>query len=835
MARTQAESPQYTFDKGFITEQSPVAVAVGSALDMENFEIDVTGSLRRRRAIAQEDGGADCTLSSAARAGNEVFNKYMWKNAGGVTGRVIQVIQLGEYVSFLEDDEVLGVPAPLFTIDLRDFKTTSATDTMIRTTMASFADGRSHLFINTENTEPFYVALSGNEGTIITYQMRVRDFIGNNDGVGNSTQPTALTTAHTYNLYNRGWTATEIEDYFDDKSKYPSKNMTPNLGYKRVTDAGTQEGYGTKVWDSDKMEAEVFRDASAPQGSLLLNPFDTTVGYGNVDPTSGVSANLPIDTWSFASGTPTTVTINTVDPHGLSDGDTVIIENNRYEYIYLIIPIQRSFDGQYTVTVLGTNTFQINVADNLFAKFAGFTSDGQYISKGTVGIQIAEGGGNVISSSEGYITDKRPAVVAWYAGRMWYFGTPHERLVDTVMFTPIIEGPQQYGLCYQQNDPTSDIFNVLLPTDGGTIRIAGLHGVKSATVLGGSIVICAQSGIWEIRGGSNAGFAADNYLVRKVVDAECTSIVGTARADSSLCVATKRGLFLVGYDTNSGLISAQNMSVARINSYWNEISDASLGTIRLDYDDAKKRLYVLISKDTTHTEDISYTVPTNRYTEALVYDFRIGEGGAYYKLSLPLRLSGDAAGYVGGIVTLDTSDNSGRNRKVKYVYVRTATGKQEEVAFCDTEHDGYVDISEEEHVPFFRSAVDGAVQDKHHVKRNLFCVYMFMARTETGYEEVDDEISPINPSSVIIQGRWDWSDNSNSGKWSNPTQAYRPRAATYNPLVSPADQPEDGYPVVVTKNKIRGSGRALSLYLRGEEGKDAHILGWLIQYGALNA
>ena len=835
MVRTVAEKPQYAFNKGYITEQSPVAVAEGSALDMENFEIETTGSLRRRRAISQEGGGVDCQLSLTDREGDEVFNRYIWRNVGGVASRTLQVLQLGQYISFLNDGEVLGVATPIFTLNLADYKTPTATTEMVRTTIASFADGRSHLFIASQNTEPLYISLVGNDVTIIPINLRIRDFVGINDGVSNSTQPATLSTSHRYNLYNRGWTQTEIDDYFDDKAKYPSKSMISYMGYKRVADAGTQEGFGTKAWDSDKMEAEVFRDVSAPQGSLLLNPFDTTVAYGNVNPADSVSSHVPIDTWSFAVvGSTTTVTINTTAVHGLTTGDTITIEDNRYRYLGFtsgsFIPFfaEKSLDGTYQVQVIDTDTFTIIVPSTLFADFAGWSN--QYLSKGTVGILIAEGGGSVISSSEGYITDARPAVTVWYAGRVWYFGTPHERLVDTAMFSQIIQGPNQYGLCYQANDPTSEFLNALLPTDGGTIRIAGLHGVTGATVLGDSLIVSSASGIWEIRGGDRNGFSADNYLVRKISDAECTSMVGQARADSSVCVATKRGMFIVAPDPNSGFITAVNITVSRINTYWNSITDNKLATVRLDYDDAKKRLYCLISKATSHTRDVAYDVPSNVYTEALVLDFRLGEGGAYYKLSMPFQLSGENMGYIGGITVLDSSDNSGKNKKVKYVYVRTAEDRLTDVAFCDTQNDIYVDISGEEDVPFFRAAYDNT-GDWHSRKRNIFCVYMFLGRTETGWLEVDDEMAPINPGSVILQGRWDWSDSSNSGKWSNPVQTYRPRAATFNPLMT-EDQPSDGYPVIVSKNKIRGSGRALSLYVTGEEGKDAHILGWLIQYGA---
>lgn len=832
MAQTVAEKPQYTFNRGYITEQSPVAVAEGSALDMENFEIDVTGGLRRRRAIAQEAGGNNSTLSLGDRAGDEVFTRYVWRNAGGVASRVVQVFQLGQYVSFVEDSEVLGASEPFAVINLEDFATESATPEMIRTTNASFADGRSHLFVVTENTTPFYVALSGDEVTVVPMTLRMRDFVGIVDGVANTTQPVVLTTAHRYNLHNRGWTTTEMNDYFDDKAKYPAKNMTSNLGYKRVVDVTTQEGFGTKEWNSDKMEAEVFRDASAPQGSLLQDPFDTTVAYGNIDPVTGSSSNIAIDTWAFVEGIQTIVTVNTDGAHGLTSGDEVSIDNNVYSYLGFTsggIPFFRNgtLDGTYIIEVVDTDTITFAVPDNHFPGFASFTN--QYVSKGSVQVALATGGGSVVPSPEGYITDKRPAVTAWYAGRVWFMGTPHEKLIDTVLFSQIAEGPHQYGLAHQANDPTAEVFNALSPADGGTIRIAGLHGVKGATVLGASLIICAQSGIWEIRGGSNAGFTADNFLVRKVSDAECTSMVGIARTDTSICVATKRGIFAVGFDTNSGLVNAVNLTVARVNTYWNTIPESKLNSLRLDYDDAKKRMYALISKETQHTRDITYVPPANVYTEALVLDFRIGEGGAFYKLSMPLALAGDDAGYIGGLTVLDGADNSSSNRKVKYVYVRTATDLEDVVAFCDTENQTFTDISGDEHVPFFQASYDNT-GDWHKRKRAANFVYMFMGRTETGYEAVGDEVAPINPGSVFLQGRWEWADSGNSGKWSNPVQVYRPRGI-YNLWTTPEVGNQSGYPVVVTRNKLRGSGRALSLYVNGEEGKDAHILGWLIQYG----
>ena len=87
---------------------------------------------------------------------------------------------------------------------------------------------------------------------------------------------------------------------------------------------------------------------------------------------------------------------------------------------------------------------------------------------------------------------------------------------------------------------------------------------------------------------------------------------------------------------------------------------------------------------------------------------------------------------------------------------------------------------------------------------------------------------PINESSVLLRPIWDWSDNTNSGKYGPQYQVYRHRRY-YQPANS-SDTFDDGQPVVVARSKLRGRGRVLHLEFEGEAGKDAHILGWTILY-----
>ncbi len=65
-----------------------------------------------------------------------------------------------------------------------------------------------------------------------------------------------------------------------------------------------------------------------------------------------------------------------------------------------------------------------------------------------------------------------------------------------------------------------------------------------------------------------------------------------------------------------------------------------------------------------------------------------------------------------------------------------------------------------------------------------------------------------------------------SGKWGNEFQAYR-LTRFYTP--TGAEDPFDnGDSVIVTKNKVRGSGKALSLKITSESGKDMKLLGWAL-------
>jgi hypothetical protein len=96
----------------------------------------------------------------------------------------------------------------------------------------------------------------------------------------------------------------------------------------------------------------------------------------------------------------------------------------------------------------------------------------------------------------------------------------------------------------------------------------------------------------------------------------------------------------------------------------------------------------------------------------------------------------------------------------------------------------------------------------------------FMKRTETTF---DENTNPINPSGCMMQTRWDFTDNSYAGKWQAEVEVYRQLRPYF---AEPLTTFDDGYPLVINKNKVRGRGKALQLKFSSETGKDMQMVGW---------
>jgi len=107
-------------------------------------------------------------------------------------------------------------------------------------------------------------------------------------------------------------------------------------------------------------------------------------------------------------------------------------------------------------------------------------------------------------------------------------------------------------------------------------------------------------------------------------------------------------------------------------------------------------------------------------------------------------------------------------------------------------------------------------------KKQAVYVTTYMELTDNAVSLVGDGYVSETPSSCFMHAQWEWTNDVNTGRWSTPQQIYRIRR-----LKLPTGGTLDyGYEVVVARSKVRGSGRALSLYFATEQGHDCHLYGW---------
>ncbi len=89
---------------------------------------------------------------------------------------------------------------------------------------------------------------------------------------------------------------------------------------------------------------------------------------------------------------------------------------------------------------------------------------------------------------------------------------------------------------------------------------------------------------------------------------------------------------------------------------------------------------------------------------------------------------------------------------------------------------------------------------------------------------------PFTNHGIQITGKWGWTTDVLTGRWTNPQQGIKPTRYT---IPSDPDNPnDDGHGIRVSKLKIRGHGRALVVRFESEEGKDFQLLGWSIPFTA---
>ena len=723
MAAQGVVKDSFTFVGGLNTEGGFFITPENSWKEGVNVIPSTDGSVVRRNGIDYEELYAlyDSSITASEKA-LWAFGTGVWSTVGGVGNKDFFVVQTGPTLHFYEASSgSISSTKKDFTIDLSSYTASGNTETA-GTAVASYASTYGKLIVTTQDTDPIIVEYNATTDAITVSEITVstRDFDGFESPYAVDVEKTqsewgSFYTKALYNLYNQGWTDSQINTYKAANSdKLPANS-------KRWTDGKD----GSDNFDAALLNKQDFGSSPAPKGRFILNAF-------------------------------------------YQDRSSIITS-----------------------------------------------------------------------------TAYRPKICSFFAGRVWYAGVKSSRELGTIYYSQVLTETGKAGNCYQVNDPTSEVFSDLLDNDGGTIQIPEAGEITALTPLGKGIVVIATNGAWIVSGTGTSGFTAADYTVERITNVGCTAAKSIVQVEDSILYWSNNGIYTLSPDQAGGFI-AQNASDKNIKTFYQEIPTINKLYAEASYNATNKIVYWLYSNaETTTTEEGRYNKDT-----VLALDLRLG---AWYWFSfdntlgvIPVSVevtketSTTEIDYeiIAGTDQVLQSTNeviatlpviNGTFQQFKFLVLHPVTSNDYSITFADLLNsrdsstkfaDWYTyDDAGVEQDAYVLTGYNAGNNGPARVKTGQYLT-VFMKRTET---EFDDDAIPLNQSSCLMQTRWDFTDSAYAGKWQDPVQIYRqPR-----PFLANAGDPfDDGYPLVISRSKLRGRGKAVQFKFASEEGKDMQIVGW---------
>jgi hypothetical protein len=423
------------------------------------------------------------------------------------------------------------------------------------------------------------------------------------------------------------------------------------------------------------------------------------------------------------------------------------------------------------------------------------------------------------------------SVVCDFAGRIFYAGfngalvngdARSPILNNYIVFSQLVKSRSDFFKCYQDGDPTSRDEADIVATDGGFIRISGAKNITAMRNLGTSLVVFADNGVWTVTGGQqDSGFDATNYKVNKISTFGAIAPTSIVNEGGSCYYWSNDGIFIIGKD-QFGDLECKSLTNGTIQSLYRDISTSSKLNSKGAYDSFRSKVrWIYNTGDafdpTSKTYELVFDSLLNAWTRNLI--------------SLPA----DNSLAIFGIFKTQpfytiTSDQSTELQTLKYLVLKhTGTGVfsatfayYHNQQFLDWKINDGVGIDAKAYILTGQETASDPAVDKQ-----IPYLQMFFERTEKG---VDANFQPMLQSSCMYRVQWDFANSIISNRWSPLREAYRYK----KPLLveSLSDTYDNGFEVIYTKNKLRGKGRAFSLYFETSPGKDCHILGWSITLNA---
>lgn len=785
MPRQAAPKIYANFTGGLVTEANQLSYPENAAIDIDNLDINEDGSVQRRAGLAY-DGTTTLSLPSTSQPMADVATTvHKWKAVNGDPTKNIAVIQVADRLDFyyVRDTEILGTQAAA-SITLSDTaRASNSTKTLRQTTPIDTTSGGGRLYVVGKYIDPFVLeftepATEWDVGTITQTRLDLKIRDFSIAAEGQTFDSGGTT------FYVDG---AERQDYMSGAHFYNLANQG---------------------WPSQEVSGSTsFKDAECS---------------GTTDPNSTPTTTEPAEyTYTSIGFFPTTK--NVFHEYQAGGGDTVTKQIAFSPWL---------MENDYTGTT--------DAPRGKFIKEAFYlerSATGKYGAQAATGDFLSN-----ITFSETLASLFRPTTVSFYAGRVWYGGLEGINFTNNLYYSQVIgDDVTKAAKCYQAADPTAEVINELVATDGGVLGLEEVGKIFKIAPIGPSLVVIADTGVWVVSGdGEFSSFRADSFSVRKITDQ------GSINADS--IVFAKDVMYYWGESSitavltgQGGGVVAQDISSSSIKGLYQQLTNfVKQGTFSVHDEGANKILWFYADGLSTDFNNLS----GKAFNKVLVWDISLN---SYSKYSLEIQTSilpvyafsaevqsfrsvtevvaadGETVTAGGEDVTVTAASYVAEKSSIK---VMTVTGNATDgynYRFSEfTDLDNFADWGTS-YDSYIEAGFD-SLQDIISKAKKALMIQCHFNRTETGFEASGDELVLKNPSGCQLSYAWDWDESS----YSNAFQAYK-LLRNYTPEDS-SDTFSYKRDVVSTRSRLRGRGTALGLRFASEDGKDMQLLGYGIIY-----
>ena len=783
MPRSNQTGEFNTFVGGLVTEASPLTFPENASIDEANFILKRDGSRERRLGMDYEPDLTPYPISYTLNPLGEVaINTFEWYNVAGIAGKSFLVCQVHDR-AYIVDRADATLKSSSYVKDTVELDITTATPSR-----ASFSsiDGKLVIAYGASTIKVVSYSTTADTFTTVERSLKTRDLFGVADTVGGkdllspeyiNLRPTSTADEdlHMYNLRNQGW-------------------AVPRLKW-------------TGIIKSDPVVE--FEDSGGDERGLPSNADGITLAlYAN-----------------------TTAT----DPNSVRFNDDALAREEPNK--------SKTASGHYIIDLLDR----------------GQSREAEY-DRGcnpTTGLYINSNPG----SSPEYITFRTPEVtlptdrteggikvVAEFAGRVFYGGFSSEvfngddqspNLASYVFYSQQVQHDSQITYCYQEGDPTSSEEPDILDTDGGFIRLSGAYNLQAMVNIGKGLMVFAENGVWFIGGSDSGTFNANNQSVSKITEHGTLASSSIVVVDGTVMYWSDDAIYHIK-QTQVGDYTSEELSV-NIRTLYQSIPDESKVIAQGIFDPYSKTARWLYNNTFNNlpTTELVFDLVLGAFYPAIIEEdptiskipvahiqvspFNVAEQelvvlvGADPVLSDTDDVVADIEGVFGGYrstsyLTLVGSEDPTATSITFSTYNNTEFkdwGTEDAKAYMLTGYIGTGDYARFKQVPY---------------------VYFHLLRTEDGFVDSGDDLTPTSQSSCLVQAQWDWTNSATYGKWGRQFQAYR-----YKRRYTPEDFLDTydyGTTTIVSKSKLRGRGRVVSLLIETEAAKDLKLLGWSVTIGS---